>query len=197
MRISRTFDPRSPRVEAAGRFVEQQQLRIVQQNAGQAQPLLHAPRQVVDQRVDLVRQIGEGQHVVDEPVAVFFRQVIGGGEEMQILADREVFVEAEVIGHIADLAADGGRITADFDAVDFHPAEQRHLQRRQHANRGRLAGSVGADEAEHFSLGNRKRNPADGLDRTIFAPTGSRSRPWGADGRSVDQFGPTHFPPGK
>ena len=34
-----------PRVQAAGRLVQQQHLRIVQQHAGQAQPLLHAARQ--------------------------------------------------------------------------------------------------------------------------------------------------------
>ena len=31
-----------PRVEAAGRLVEQQHLRLVQQHAGQAEPLRHA-----------------------------------------------------------------------------------------------------------------------------------------------------------
>ena len=45
------------RVEAAGRLVEQQHLRVVQQHAGQAEPLRHAARQARDQGVALVAEV--------------------------------------------------------------------------------------------------------------------------------------------
>jgi hypothetical protein len=50
---SANFDPR-PRVQAAGRFIEQQHLRVVQQHPRQAQPLRHAARQTGDERLALV-----------------------------------------------------------------------------------------------------------------------------------------------
>ena len=58
------FDAR-PRVEVAGRLVEQEHFGVVQQHAGDAQPLLHAARQAVDRRVGLVGEVGQRQHVVD------------------------------------------------------------------------------------------------------------------------------------
>ena len=57
------LDP-CPRIESAGRLVEQQHLRIVQQHAGQAQPLRHAARQAGDEGVALVAQFDQFQHLV-------------------------------------------------------------------------------------------------------------------------------------
>ena len=53
-----------PRVEAAGRLVEQQHLRVVQQHAGQAEPLRHAARQARDQGVALVAEVDQLEHLV-------------------------------------------------------------------------------------------------------------------------------------
>ena len=58
------FQPRAG-IEAAGRLVEDQHGRIVDQRLGQAQPLLHAARQAVDEVVPLVRQVQELEHVAD------------------------------------------------------------------------------------------------------------------------------------
>jgi hypothetical protein len=82
-----------------------------------------------------VRKIGEREQIVDQPRAVGFRQIVGRCKEMQVLADAQVFVEADRVGEVADLAADPRRIGSDVDAVDLGPARERLLQRRQHADR--------------------------------------------------------------
>ena len=60
------LDP-GARVEARGRLVEQQHLRVVDQGVGQAQPLLHAARQGLDVGVALVAEVDELQQVGDHP----------------------------------------------------------------------------------------------------------------------------------
>ena len=53
-----------PRIEAAGRLVEQQHLRLVQQHAGQAEALRHAARQARHQGVALVAEIDQLEHLI-------------------------------------------------------------------------------------------------------------------------------------
>ena len=62
------FQPGS-RIEPAGGFVQDQHRRIVNQRFGQAQPLLHAARQAVDEVVALVGQVQQFQHVADDLLA--------------------------------------------------------------------------------------------------------------------------------
>ena len=57
------FDPH-PRVQPAGRLVEQQHLRIVQQHAGQPQPLRHAAGKAGGQGIALVVQADQFEHFV-------------------------------------------------------------------------------------------------------------------------------------
>ena len=42
---------------------------------------------MVDKRVDLKREVGEREHVVDKPVAVVLGQIVGRRKKMQVLAD--------------------------------------------------------------------------------------------------------------
>ena len=55
-----------PRIEPAGRLIEQQQVGIVQKHAREPEPLLHPARKPIDRRVLLSRQIRQRQHIVDE-----------------------------------------------------------------------------------------------------------------------------------
>ena len=93
----------------------------MQQHAGQRQTLLHAPRERIDLRVDLVRQIGQLQHVVDDGRPSSAGDAVGGREKVQVFADGQVLVDAEEVGHVADVLADGLRVAADVDPVDFGP----------------------------------------------------------------------------
>ena len=56
------LDPR-PRIEAAGRLVEDQHRRVVDQGFRQAEPLLHAPGQPVDEGFALAREVQQFHHV--------------------------------------------------------------------------------------------------------------------------------------
>ena len=144
------FDPR-PRIQSAGRLVENQHRRIVDERLGQAEPLLHAARQAVDERLALAGQVEQIEHVADDLPPAVARNLVGHGEEVQELPDFHAVVDAEVVGHVADAAAHAQRILADAMPVDDPVAAGGLQQRGQKADRGALARPVGSDEAEHLA----------------------------------------------
>ena len=92
--------------------------RVVDQRLGQAEPLLHAARQAVDEGVALAGQVQQLQHVADDLPPPGAGNLVGHGEEVEKLPDLHAVVDAEVVGHVADAAADGQRVLADAVAVD-------------------------------------------------------------------------------
>ena len=101
-----SFPEIAPRlgIDAGGRFVEQQQLRVVQHAGGQRHALLPAAG-------EMRRPAGPGASSgpaapgCRRPAPCAIRQFIHARDEFQILADRQIFPEAEALGHVADLRA--------------------------------------------------------------------------------------------
>src|SRR5690348_266960 len=90
--------------------------------------------------------------------------------EVEILADRQVFPEAETLRHVPDLALDrfgvGVEVQAKHRALSGIGAQQA----AQHPDRGRLARAIRTQEAPHLPLRNRDIDRVDG---------GLRSKPLG------------------
>ena len=150
------------RVEAVGRLVEDEQARTVQEAASDEQALAHALRQRAARGVTLVAEIEGRQHVLDgwlEHVAGKFETL---AEEAQVFRRRHVFVERIAVAQKADLAPQGGLVGARGLTVEGDAARARAQHRRQHAQRGRLAGAVGPDEAEDRAAGDRQGQAAHG-----------------------------------
>ena len=99
-------------VEAAGGFVEDQDGRVVDERLGQAEALLHAAGEAVDEVVALVREVEQFEHVADDGFAAAAGDLVGDGEEVQKLPDLHAVVDAEVVGHVADAFADADRVAA-------------------------------------------------------------------------------------
>jgi len=85
------------RVQAAGRLVQEQHLRLVQEHAGQAQALRHAARQARHQGVALVAQVHQVEHLVALLAPLRPLDAVGGGEELQVLDHLHVVVDAEEV----------------------------------------------------------------------------------------------------
>ena len=109
------LDPRAG-IEAGGRLVEDQHRRIVDQRFRQAEPLLHAARKAVDERLALAGQIEQVEHVADDLLPPRAGQLVGHGEEVQKLPDLHAVIDAEIVGHVADAAADAPADRASRDA---------------------------------------------------------------------------------
>ena len=74
------------RVEAARRFVEQEEIGIMQEDAGEAEALFHAAGKAINGSVGLFREVGEREDIAHDGFAAARLDSIGGGEEMQIKA---------------------------------------------------------------------------------------------------------------
>ena len=145
------FQP-GPRVEAAGGFVEDQHGRIVDQRLGQAEPLLHAAREAVDEVVALVRQVEQLQHVADDRLAAAARES-GRRRRRSPETPRPSCRRTRRSCRACSRRSCGrrsGRCVTLWPLTMPSPAVALQ-QRGQKADRGALAGAVGADEAEHLA----------------------------------------------
>ena len=90
------------RVNAHPRFVEQQQTRRTQQGTGNAQLLLHAARQPAREAVSKGGKTGEAQQLFKHAVALCPFQPAQAGVQAHVGHDRNIFVQAKTLRHVAD-----------------------------------------------------------------------------------------------
>ena len=149
-----------PRIQSGRRLVEQEHLRIVDQRVGQTQALLHAPRQRLDVRVSLVCQVDQVEQVADHPPPAGGGNPIAAAEEVQVLPDLHVVVDAERIRHESRDAAHLVGVPRDRVAADLGLARVRLEQGREDAQGGRLSRAVRPDETEDLARLDREVDPA-------------------------------------
>src|ERR1041384_8100315 len=82
-----------PRVETAGRFIEQQHLGIMDENAGQAEALLHAAAEGADERPAFFGQADEFQNVIDGFLALRGGDFVAGAEKIEVLGSFHVLID--------------------------------------------------------------------------------------------------------
>ena len=146
-------------IDAGGRLVEQQKLRMRQGAGAERQPLLPAAGQ---QPGDLVLAAGEAE-MLDHLARCLgrLRQPVDARDELQVLLHREVLIETEALRHVADLALDLLGLGADVVAQTSAGALVGRQQTAQHADRGGLAGAVGAEKAVDGAALDLQRQIAD------------------------------------
>ena len=89
------------------------------------------------------------------------RHAVDAGDEVEVLADRQVFPEREALRHVADAALDLAALLADVVAEAGAGAGVRRQQPAHDADRGRLAAAVGAEEAEDLAALDLQRQVVD------------------------------------
>ena len=144
------LDP-GARVQAGRRLVEDQDGGVVDERMGQAEALLHAPRERRHVGVPLVAEVDELEQVADHPAAAVRRQAVAAPEEVQVLPDLHVVVDAEAVRHVPDDAAHAVGVAADRGPGHLGIAGRRDEQRGQDPERRRLARPVGPHEAEDLA----------------------------------------------
>ena len=82
---------------------------------------------------------------------------VDAGVEAEVLGDGEVFVEAEFLRHVADVALDVGGVFADVHAEDGAGAFGGRDESAEGLDDGGFAGAVGAEEAEEFAFVDARR----------------------------------------
>ncbi len=91
-------------------------------------------------------------------------QLVDAGDEVEVLVDRQILVQAEALRHVADLAADRVRLAEDVVAEAGPRAVVGLEQAAQHADGRGLAAAVGAEEAADLALGDPQVEALDHLE---------------------------------
>src|SRR5665213_332854 len=139
------------RVETGGRFVQNQNVRVINQRAAQADTLLHSFRERLEMFLADAGDVGELLNRLNRLRAFFSTQPVGARKKIQILMDGDVCVRGQSVRHVTDGAAREFRLFADGNAVQQNVAGSRLFNRGDDPHRGGLARAVWADKAEDMA----------------------------------------------
>ena len=148
------------RIDAGGRLVEQQQLRLVQQARGERQALLPAAGQLAGELVARDRR-GRAARAPPRRACAPSSIAVHARDEAQVLADRQVLPEREALRHVADVALDRLGLAPDVEAEARALAAVGRQQPAEHPDRRGLAAAVGPEEAEDLAAAHRQREILD------------------------------------
>lgn len=149
-------------VQAAGRFIQEEEVRVMDEDSGQAQALLHTAAEMRSQVVAFLGKADQLENFLDFFSPIRALHLVTGAEEIEILDDEHIFVDAESIGHIADQAANLIALAMDIIAVNTGRARGRPQEKREYFQGGRFAGAVAADEAENITPAHLKIQAIEG-----------------------------------
>ena len=145
------------RVDARGRLVEDQQVRLVDQRAAEAELLLHAAGQLIDAAVPERRESGRAQQHGDSPLAFGALLAEQAPEEIDVIEHREraVQVLAEPLRKIGDARTDAGAMPGIAQVCTQHvdPPRLDRTGARHERQEARLADPVRPDDADHAARG--------------------------------------------
>jgi hypothetical protein len=152
------------RIEAGGRLVDDHQARRAEQRLGDAEALAHAARIGAECALARVPEIGLLQQRFDRFLALALAgQPLEDGEVAQQPFGTHLLVDAEVLGQVAELAAQPFLVLQDVEAVEMDASAIGILQRGDGAHQRGLAGAVRPQQPEH-SVGDVEADIVDGLD---------------------------------
>jgi hypothetical protein len=151
-------------VEAGVRFVEDQDVGIVQQRADDQHFLLHPFRVRADRLLGGIReaeQLEQRTHPVLEHV---LGDLPEPADQLQLFATRQERIECRLLRHVAEPPPVGDRVVGDAAPFEQHRAARGLHQPGQHpAGRG-LSRSVRSEVADHFPRAHDEAHVVDDLD---------------------------------
>jgi hypothetical protein len=152
--------PRSDRVDAERRLVQEHDRRVVEEPTGDVQPLAHPPRIALDPLLLATGEADQVEQLVDPPPLLPRRDRVQLGEVAQVVVGREALVQPAVAAEdVADPPAHLARVPDDVEAEHARRSRGRDQQRDQHLDRRRLAGAVRSEQAEQLSGSISKLTP--------------------------------------
>jgi hypothetical protein len=144
-------------IEARGRLVEEEHLRIVDEGEGQRQTLLLAARQLAVAIVPLLPEL----EALEQRLAIDAARV-QAREEPKGLGDRDLVGKTRRLQAHADAILQPVAVLRRIHAQHRHLAARSGSQTLQDLHRRRLAGAVGSQQTEHFAGLDLEVDPLDG-----------------------------------
>ncbi len=143
------------RVDTGSGFIEKQQSGLVQHACGKCHALFPATGEPPCKLVLATLQAQMFEGTIDP-----FAQTIHAidlADETEVLADREIFIEAESLRHVADFTLDQCRFSADIVSQGVAFAAVCGEESAHHADGGGLAAAIRPQKAEHLAAPNLHR----------------------------------------
>ena len=126
---------------------QDEQRRVVQHAQADVEAPLHASGERVRSFTGPVREADRLEDAIDPTVEVSTGQVVQRAEEPQVLPRREVGVDRHLLGHEPHGGLDLDGVGVELAAAQGHEPGVAGEQAADHRDRGRLAGSVGSEQA--------------------------------------------------
>ena len=133
-------------IHRAGRLIQEQQLRLMDHRRRQGQTLLLATAHGPGQLFLAVTEVVALDKLIHPTPGLRTVQPVHGGKELQVLAHGEVLEQRELLGHVADPQAQCFGLFGYAQAQHLDLAVAGRQQAAQHADGGRFAGAVRAEE---------------------------------------------------
>ena len=139
----------------------------MEQADADVEPALHAAAEGLDPIAGALGEADEREDLAHPVLELAAAEPVEPAEEHEVLARREVRVDRELLGDVADARL--GRDLPDVDrlAVEGHLARVARQQPADHRDRRRLAGAVGPQQAVGLALVDLEADAADGLERAV------------------------------
>ena len=175
-------------VEAGGGLVEEEDLGLVQQGAGEGHALALAGGEALHPVVGPVGDAEAGEQVVGLVVRRARRQAAHARHERHVLEGGEAVVEAGLLGHHTGALTDGVAVGGRVEAEDGGAAPVGHQQAVEQADGRGLARPVGAEEGDDLAGVDLEAQPierllgAKGDGEVVGADGGDHDLQCGGDG---------------
>ena len=145
--------PPTPRVEACGRLVEEDDPRVADEGHRQVEPASHPPGEGRKRLLRRFDQIEPLEQLGGAPAALALAEVTKIRHQDQVLLAGQEAIDGRELTRHADRSADGVGFAADVVAGDLDLAVIRGDQRREDVDRCRLPGTVRPEQGEHRARG--------------------------------------------
>ncbi len=119
---------------------------------GEREPLLLPPAQGTGKLLLSIAEVVLPEQCVDPLHRLRARDVLHRSEELEVLAHGEILEQRELLGHVSDAPAQCLGLLGNPQAQHLDLALAGREQAAQHADRGRLAGTVRAEETVDLRL---------------------------------------------
>ncbi len=151
-------------IEPIGRLVQDQHQRIVQDRLGQTDTTFETLGQGLDGLLGHTLQVHRRDHVLHTGIALGSTEAAHFGNEAQESGHAHVFIARRALGEVANQALRLERILGHIPTADPHRTRARRDKAGNHFHRGRFAGAVGAEKAQHLPRAHRETELANGFD---------------------------------
>jgi hypothetical protein len=140
------------RIQARGRLVEEDDRRLHHERGAEVQAATHAARVGSQRSVGRIGQLEALENVAGALLRDAGAEPIQASDHVEVLAAGEQLVERRVLAGHAHLLAHRVGMAQDVDAGHRGGSGVGPGQGGEHADRGRLAGAVRAEDAQHLAL---------------------------------------------